>query len=345
MIKAAAKTDSCTVFRRAGAFGALFLALVLLLCFHTPFRALAGEAGPAAAPDSARKLRIIALGAPAVETMYALGLGDCIIARATWDNWPPSVRNVPHVGSPDAPNLELIMDLKPDMVLVDGHYVVLQKRLNRLGVPCELFSAYNTPDVIPGIEHLAAKLNCRKKARPLIEELRSLATMIAERLKGLNDTERPSGMTLAGTVNFFTFSDMSGRRLLQLAGAANAAADFDSPYPTVSREWLLYNKPDFLLVSPYSSPDNYKDLAGILKRTHEHFALRSPIADSPTVQAGNLIVLDGPISYGLRSHFGVLYLAKRFHPERFADVDPDELYFSFLRRYFNFYQDETPIYP
>ncbi|MBQ4326138.1 MAG: hypothetical protein IJC28_04420, partial [Mailhella sp.] len=65
-------------------FSCLFRAVLFAL-----FLALPGLAS--AAPEAGHELRLIALGAPAVEMVCALGLEHRLAARSSWDSFPPSI--------------------------------------------------------------------------------------------------------------------------------------------------------------------------------------------------------------------------------------------------------------
>ncbi|MDR2502881.1 MAG: ABC transporter substrate-binding protein, partial [Deltaproteobacteria bacterium] len=116
------------------------------LFFLSCLSSLASPASPAAGYE-----RIITLGAPAAELVYALGLGEAVLARGDLDLWPPALRALPGVGGASNPNMELILQLRPDLLVADRNFSLLAARLESYGIPTLLFGAYNTHEVIPAV--------------------------------------------------------------------------------------------------------------------------------------------------------------------------------------------------
>ena len=62
--------------------------------------------------------RIISLAPSATETIYALGVQDRLIADTDACDYPPAAQKLPKIGGPFTPNLEVIVAMKPDLVVV-----------------------------------------------------------------------------------------------------------------------------------------------------------------------------------------------------------------------------------
>ncbi|PYQ63004.1 MAG: hypothetical protein DMF53_11590, partial [Acidobacteria bacterium] len=67
--------------------------------------------GPSAAPKPPAR-RIIALTPSLVETLFALELGDRVVAVGDYSRWPEEAVRKPHVGGLFNPNLERIVSLR-----------------------------------------------------------------------------------------------------------------------------------------------------------------------------------------------------------------------------------------
>ena len=118
---------------RAGALCALavilFCASDLLRAQTTPPGQANGDATKSAAPlivkdDVGRTVevpqplkRIISLAPSVTETIYALGAQDRLVADTDVCNYPPAAQKLPKIGGPFTPNLEVIVSLKPDLVV------------------------------------------------------------------------------------------------------------------------------------------------------------------------------------------------------------------------------------
>ena len=78
--------------------------------------------------------RIISVVPNVTEMLFALGLGDRVIAVGDYDQFPPEVAAKPRIGGLLNPNIEKIIELKPDLVITYGSQDVLRERLQTVGV-------------------------------------------------------------------------------------------------------------------------------------------------------------------------------------------------------------------
>ena len=79
--------------------------------------------------------RIVSLAPSLTELACALGLEKNLVGVTTFCDRPASVKGKPTVGGPANPSLEAVLNLKPDVVLVDEEGIgsKLAKRLQKLG--------------------------------------------------------------------------------------------------------------------------------------------------------------------------------------------------------------------
>ena len=63
---------------------------------------------------SAQPQRIVSTSPSITETLFALGLGDRVVAVSQHCHYPPEVNGRPRVGSYLRPNVEAIVGLRPD---------------------------------------------------------------------------------------------------------------------------------------------------------------------------------------------------------------------------------------
>ena len=62
--------------------------------------------------------RVISLAPSNTEILFAIGAGDQVVGRDTLSDYPEAARNVKDIGSMfEAMNTELIVSLKPDLVI------------------------------------------------------------------------------------------------------------------------------------------------------------------------------------------------------------------------------------
>jgi iron complex transport system substrate-binding protein len=198
------------------------------------------------APD----LRIVA-GAPSVtEICCALGLRDRLVARTRFCNHPPGVEQVPAFGALVDTNIELLLERKPDLILLSGHSRMLFDRLAPLGVRLESVPDGSAEDVFRAIEQIGRLTGRPKTAQRLVESLRRELKEVAEAFRGsparrvliLTGTlsSPPSPPFVAGPGSFYDDA-------LRLVGHRNAAPADGPAYGMLSLESILKADPEVII--------------------------------------------------------------------------------------------------
>ncbi|WP_458401076.1 ABC transporter substrate-binding protein [Mailhella sp.] len=300
--------------------------LFLTLCLLFPGILPAGTAAP--------QLRLVAIGAPAVEILCALGLGDRLIARSSWERFPPFILDLPEVGSPYQPNLERLLLLKPDLVLLDGRLGSLAVQMERYGIETLSLEAYNPNEVIPAVRRLAERFDCEERGEELIGDLLRIAKATKNIAGSIPEEQKASGIMLTGLADQFCVAPESGCTLLEDAGTRNLAAGTGQPFPLISREWLACRAPDFLLVPEKNSSSS--------ERKREAFRRKF----SQLLSGQRLILfMEEEQTFGLRSFLGSYRLATELYP---GSVQPDAfetMMNGFMNKYFPQVSDEEKAAP
>ena len=81
--------------------------------------------------------RIASLIPATTEILFAIGAGDAVVGRTTWCDYPPAAKAVRNLGDGISPNLEAILDTRPDLVLLynSARNAEAAARLRAAGVP------------------------------------------------------------------------------------------------------------------------------------------------------------------------------------------------------------------
>ncbi len=121
--------------------------------------------------------RIISLYGAYSEILFAMGLGDRLIARTRADQFPDAILDKPSVGTHLRPNMELVLGLQPDLIIEahgrkHGHEVLRQIQQNGLVVASfqpttfeGLFSVIRRLGTLSGKDEAAATLVKRLQGR------------------------------------------------------------------------------------------------------------------------------------------------------------------------------------
>ena len=118
--------------------------------------------------------RIVSLVPSVTEVVYALGGQDRLVGITDFCDWPPEAAKKPRVGGMLAPNLELIVALKADLVVAttEGNRQETVDQLQRLGIPVFTVSPHRLSDVMAVIAQLGELTGRPGAVGPLVDSLK-----------------------------------------------------------------------------------------------------------------------------------------------------------------------------
>jgi iron complex transport system substrate-binding protein len=280
-------------FRRSSSYSLVFtIAAAASLCAACSTQrartraTLTDDWGRAVAADSPAR-RIVSLSPTTTEVSFALGLGDRLVGRTTWCDWPEAARAVADVGNGIGPNVEAIAARRPDLVLLyasDANRQALA-RLEAVGIRAFVLKLDLAADVRRAARAIATLAGRDRAGDSLVVAFDSAlaqASRAAARIERRPprvyvDVEANPPITV-GAGSYLT-------EILAAAGARNAFADIAAPSGTVSLEAIARRDPDVVLV-----------LAADTARRHD-LARRPGWRAVRAVRDGRIVVVDGSL-YG-----------------------------------------------
>src|SRR5262245_40371584 len=116
--------------------------------------------------------RIISVVPSATEMLFAFGLADRIIAVGDYDELPPGYESKPRIGGLLNPNIEKIIEYKPDLVITYGSQDVLQERLKSIGIRLYPFTHGGIEHTLQFMLDLGAAIGAENKSREIVARIR-----------------------------------------------------------------------------------------------------------------------------------------------------------------------------
>ncbi len=213
----------------------LFAGLLLILgCQRTP------EPQTPSTPGEYR--RVVSLIPSATELLYELDLGDRLVAVTSNDHYPPEVESLPKVGDQTV-DLELVIELQPDLVILDTSFNRDAAKLRSLGLELLELKSDRLDDISTNLRLLGEVFDHREAAAEAIERFESslaeLPTLPEQPTVFLEVWSSP--LMSAG-------SDTYLNDLLELIGAKNIYLD-TSGYFTVEPESFLERLPQVVILT------------------------------------------------------------------------------------------------
>lgn len=118
--------------------------------------------------------RIVALYGSFNEILYAMDLGGLLVGRTAADHFPEEITALPSIGTHMRPNPELIVALKPDLVLQMAGRSQASAALDPLrerGIPCAMFRVASFKELFSVIERIGVLTGEPDNAERLIRNM------------------------------------------------------------------------------------------------------------------------------------------------------------------------------
>src|SRR5947207_3596150 len=107
---------------------------------------------------NAQARRIISIIPATTEMLFAMGAGDRVIAIGNYDTYPPEAQKLPKVGALIDPNVEQILQMRPDLVVIYGTQTELKRRLDRANIAYYSYVHKGLSDIAQTIRTLGMRV-------------------------------------------------------------------------------------------------------------------------------------------------------------------------------------------
>lgn len=250
--------------------------------------------------------KVVSLGPNVTETIFALGKGKKVIGRTEYCDFPKEAEKINTIGTLQSPNIEKIVELKPDVVIASTHAKKENlDKLNQLGITTiALYGEEDFEGAYDVISSIGKVLNSNKEANAIVNNMKKKVNFVKEKVK---EKDTPSVYYVIGFGkggDFTPGKDTFLHKLITLAGAKNAGED--AVNWKYSLEKLIEKNPDIIICSKYF--DTKKGLQGTTGYT-----------DLKAVKNNKLFEIDNNMldRQGPRLADGLEKLAKLIHPDAF----------------------------
>jgi iron complex transport system substrate-binding protein len=198
--------------------------------------------------------RIISLLPSLTESICALGKCDALVGIDRFSNWPKSIQGLPKLGGMGDVNLERIVQLKPDVVLLEKASPVIV-RLNGLGIKTFALDVKSMGDEERALKKLDAVLGTAESGR-VWNQIQQQIMRANKQLSSIQKNIRvyfevnPAPF-VAGRTSFI------GEIMSQL-DLINIIPDSLGPFPKINPEFVVQAKPEVILLSESTLVDIQK---------------------------------------------------------------------------------------
>lgn len=196
---------------------------------------------------SAKPLRIVSLAPNLTEIVYALGLGKNLVGSTLQCDYPLQAKNNFKIGDYNNPNVEKILQSQADVVLAtEGNPLATVKKLKNFGLQVIEFNPQTVEELPSSIEKIALQLGVPDKGKEIAKSIR-LGIEQLKKQKDLSTKPNSSFLIVLADNPIYSASNKTWvGSLFSLTGLSNVVGMSRIKYPTVSREYLVKNRPDFI---------------------------------------------------------------------------------------------------
>lgn len=275
--------------------------------------------------------RIISINSGMSALICAFGDGDKIVGRDSYSTFPSYMQDDLVVARSSAsPNIELILEQHPDVVVADTMLKDDQReKLEAAGVPVLMDTTTKLETLIPLIRNIGLMLDKKEKADEIVGFIVHYCNIIDQRIAGLNSDEMPLVFFERRHPYNSASAESSYNITLVAAGGINIAADEPVPLPKLSAEWVLQRSPD-VIVNRISGDDTLEEMTAL----RDEIMSRPGLAGVSAVKEERVYIIKADVFLAVRYPVGLLYYSKWFHPDLFQDIDPETVHKELIEKFY-----------
>ncbi len=266
---------------------------------------------PDTAPSSASDAALVATSAASADICARLNLplvGVC----ETSHTLALEYQDLPRVGLPMNPDMEIISSLHPDYVLSPSSLQNdLEPKYKKAGLQYIFLQLRSVEGMYDSIDELGKKFDRTQEAAALRAEFESFMSSYADKHK---DKVHPRVLVLMGLPGSYLVATPQSYvgSLVALAGGENVFKDSEEEFLSINTEELKKTEPDIILRAAHGIPDD------VVAMFAEEFATNQIWKHFTAVQEGRVYDLD-PATFGMSANFSYTEALDQLEPLLYTD--------------------------
>jgi iron complex transport system substrate-binding protein len=228
--------------RAQGLFSAVFLITLASSCKRGDATSTITDADA----STAIAHRVVSLSPSTTETMFAIHAGDRLVGRSRYCDYPPEALALPEVGGYTDPNFEIILALRPDLVIGARGPAgpSLADKLSTHGALTYFPETETLAQIDAMVIGLGDRSDHASDAKKLVDAMHAHEDAIATAVRALNHPRvlLIFGLTPTVAAGPKSFAD----EVITRAGGENAVKQ-GGPYPVIGMEQVMTLSPDIVL--------------------------------------------------------------------------------------------------
>jgi len=260
----------------------------------------------------AKVTRVVSTAPSVTENVFAVGAGDRLVGVTTFCNYPEEAKTIAKVGDTLNPNMETIVNLKPDVVLVSSASQLenFTKVLADNGIAVYVTNPVTLDDVFQSLLRLGELFDTRGQAESMVTNLSNRVSLLSHLVSFVEPRGERKVLTkvfvqISNEPLFTVGRDSFLTDIIKRAYGESVTKEVLTAYPTLSKETASALNPDVIILS--ESSDNQQPNAAFRN---------SSAVRNGRVYKINADILSRP---GPRLVDAMEQIARFLHPEEFRN--------------------------
>lgn len=238
--------------KKRGLFALLGLFLFFLLS------GCVDQSGSQEEEQEQEEATIVATSVVIAEILDALAIDNVIgVPHSDYFELPSAFEHLPRIGSPMAPDMEMMRYLNPDWILsplsLEGE---LADGYKEAGFNVAFVNLSSLEGMHQAMIQLGEKFDREAEATVLVEQFFGFMDEHRESLEGFYSPTVLILMGLPGGLSYVVATENSYvGNLVRLAGGTNVFADEEADFITIDMEEMLLRDPDIILLTTHAMPE------------------------------------------------------------------------------------------
>jgi iron complex transport system substrate-binding protein len=192
--------------------------------------------------------RIVTLLPSLTETVCALGACGRLVATDRYSNWPSQVLALPKAGGLDDAEIELIVSLKPDLVLLSRSERITD-RLAELGIPSFALNTDRFADIARNITTVGNILGVPERASILNDTITDEVNAIGAQARAARHGAEPTVYFEVDPTPYAAGPGSFIGELLTQLGTRNIVSADLGAFPKLNPEYVVRENPDVIFIA------------------------------------------------------------------------------------------------
>jgi len=221
--------------------------------------------------------RIISLAPSVTEWLYAIDVGDLMVGRTEFCNYPEEAVELPTVGGFSASSIstETIISLEPDLVIGGSIYQTeVINALNDAGMNAFILEPNSIDEIFDTLILLGQVTASLENAEHVVENMRSRIDAVQAIVETISPEEHVTVFYEVWNDPYMTATDQTFiGELINMAGGVNIFGGLQEEYPSISAEEIIEKDPlvilgpsdhgDQLLVEIIAGREGWQNLSAV----------------------------------------------------------------------------------